>query len=75
MKIHEYQAKDLFSQSVCFPSSKAMWLDRLMKPLRPSKRSAKSLAVVKAQIHAGGRGKRNHHWQHGAARRATGTFC
>ena len=56
MKIHEYQAKELFRQySVPVPEGKVVF------SLEEAKEAAKGLGgfpvVVKAQIHAGGRGK------------------
>src|SRR5687767_13846411 len=56
MKIHEYQAKDLFRKS-------GVAVLRGRVAARPEEAAAAfnelagSLAVVKAQIHAGGRGK------------------
>ena len=56
MKIHEYQAKELFRQySVPVPEGKAVF------SVEEAKEAAQGLSgfpvVVKAQIHAGGRGK------------------
>ncbi|MDA3919001.1 MAG: ADP-forming succinate--CoA ligase subunit beta [Deltaproteobacteria bacterium] len=56
MKIHEYQAKELFRQySVPVPEGKAVF------SVEEAKEAAQNLdgfpVVVKAQIHAGGRGK------------------
>jgi len=56
MKIHEYQAKELFRQyRVPVPEGKAVF------SVEEAKEAAKGLGgfpvVVKAQIHAGGRGK------------------
>jgi len=56
MKIHEYQAKELFRQySIPVPEGKAVF------SVKEAKEAAQGLGgfpvVVKAQIHAGGRGK------------------
>jgi len=57
MKIHEYQAKELFRKyGIPVPQSKACFtVDEAMKAAPTV--SAKGPWVVKAQIHAGGRGK------------------
>jgi len=56
MKIHEYQAKDLFTAyGIAIPPSKLV-----VNPLQAYEASAElggDLLIVKAQIHAGGRGK------------------
>ncbi len=56
MKIHEYQAKDIFRQfKVAVPKSRpAFSIDEAVNVYN---QLGSKLAVVKAQIHAGGRGK------------------
>jgi succinyl-CoA synthetase beta subunit len=61
MKIHEYQARDILSQAGV-PVPPAVTIDnaddaaRVFKEVT-SEMGSKKLAVVKAQVHAGGRGK------------------
>ena len=56
MKIHEFQAKEILRAPAWrFPG--VSWPIRLRRRRPPSHLWAGSLAVVKAQIHAGGRGK------------------
>lgn len=59
MKIHEYQAKDLFKQyGIAVPDGvPANSVEDAVKAAEEMKSSGTSLFVVKAQIHAGGRGK------------------
>ncbi len=59
MKIHEYQAKELFEKSgIAVPAGVATQsVDEAVKAAEEMKSNGTSLFVVKAQIHAGGRGK------------------
>jgi len=59
MKIHEYQAKELFKQyGIAVPGGVATKsVDEAVKATEEMKAKGSSLFVVKAQIHAGGRGK------------------
>ena len=56
MNIHEYQAKELLrSYGVSVPNGQV--LSRAEDAERAAWRISSDIAVVKAQIHAGGRGK------------------
>ncbi|PWN05626.1 ADP-forming succinate--CoA ligase subunit beta [Rhodohalobacter mucosus] len=59
MKIHEYQAKELFKEyGVAVPDGVAATsVEEAVEAAREMKESGTDLFVVKAQIHAGGRGK------------------
>ncbi|WP_234569028.1 ADP-forming succinate--CoA ligase subunit beta [Rhodohalobacter sp. 614A] len=59
MKIHEYQAKELFKEhGIAVPDGVATSsVDEAVKAAEEMKDNGTSLFVVKAQIHAGGRGK------------------
>jgi succinyl-CoA synthetase beta subunit len=59
MKIHEYQAKELFKEyGVAVPDGVAATsVDEAVEAARKMKENGTELFVVKAQIHAGGRGK------------------
>ncbi len=59
MKIHEYQAKELFKNyGIAVPDGVATRsVDEAVKAAEEMKANGTSLFVVKAQIHAGGRGK------------------
>lgn len=59
MKIHEYQAKELFEKSgIAVPAGVATQsVDEAVKAAEEMKSKGTTLFVVKAQIHAGGRGK------------------
>jgi succinyl-CoA synthetase beta subunit len=59
MKIHEYQAKDILKQyNVPVPAGVASTtVDEAVKAAKEMKANGSTLFVVKAQIHAGGRGK------------------
>ncbi len=59
MKIHEYQAKELFKEAgIAVPDGVATSsVDEAVKAAEEMKENGTSLFVVKAQIHAGGRGK------------------
>ncbi len=59
MKIHEYQAKELFKNyGIAVPDGVATSsVDEAVKAAEEMKANGTSLFVVKAQIHAGGRGK------------------
>jgi len=59
MKIHEYQAKELFKENgIAVPGGVAATsVDDAVKAAEDMKANGSSLFVVKAQIHAGGRGK------------------
>lgn len=59
MKIHEYQAKELFKENgIAVPDGVAATsADEAVKAAEEMKAAGSSLFVVKAQIHAGGRGK------------------
>ncbi len=59
MKIHEYQAKELFKNyGVAVPEGVATSsVEEAVKAAEEMKANGTSLFVVKAQIHAGGRGK------------------
>ena len=55
MKIHEYQAKDLFtSYGIPVPDGR---IARSIEEARTAARSLGGVVAVKAQVHAGGRGK------------------
>ncbi len=56
MKIHEYQAKELFKQ-FNIPVSKGYVADSVQQAVENAKKIGGNMWVVKAQIHAGGRGK------------------
>ncbi|SHF20180.1 succinyl-CoA synthetase beta subunit [Fodinibius roseus] len=59
MKIHEYQAKELLKEyNVAVPAGvSATTVDKAVEAAREMKDNGAGLFVVKAQIHAGGRGK------------------
>lgn len=59
MKIHEYQAKEILKQyGVAVPAGiPATSVDEAVEAAQKMKNDGASLFVVKAQIHAGGRGK------------------
>jgi succinyl-CoA synthetase beta subunit len=59
MKIHEYQAKEILADhGVAVPTgSAAQTVDEAVKAAKKMKENGSTLFVVKAQIHAGGRGK------------------
>ena len=59
MKIHEYQAKELFKEAgIAVPDGVATSsVEEAVKAAEEMKDNGTSLFVVKAQIHAGGRGK------------------
>lgn len=59
MNIHEYQAKDILAQyRVAIPAGTAVFtVDEAVAAANAMKANGTSLFVVKAQIHAGGRGK------------------
>ena len=59
MKIHEYQAKEILAKyGVAVPAGiAATSVDQAVKAAEKMKSEGASLFVVKAQIHAGGRGK------------------
>jgi succinyl-CoA synthetase beta subunit len=59
MKIHEYQAKELLKEyNVAVPAGVATTsVDEAVDAAKEMKEDGSSLFVVKAQIHAGGRGK------------------
>lgn len=59
MNIHEYQAKDILAQyGVAIPAGTAVFtVDEAVAAANAMKANGTSLFVVKAQIHAGGRGK------------------
>lgn len=59
MKIHEYQAKELLKDyNVAVPAGVATTsVDEAVEAAKEMKANGSSLFVVKAQIHAGGRGK------------------
>ena len=59
MKIHEYQAKELFEEAgIAVPKGVATSsVDEAVKAAEKMKANGTELFVVKAQIHAGGRGK------------------
>ncbi|MEX0945292.1 MAG: ADP-forming succinate--CoA ligase subunit beta [Balneolaceae bacterium] len=59
MKIHEYQAKELFKEyGIAVPGGVATRsVDEAVKAAEEMKANGTDLFVVKAQIHAGGRGK------------------
>lgn len=59
MKIHEYQAKDILKQyNVAVPAGVASTtVDETVEAAKEMKQNGTTLFVVKAQIHAGGRGK------------------
>ncbi|PAU94922.1 ADP-forming succinate--CoA ligase subunit beta [Aliifodinibius salipaludis] len=59
MKIHEYQAKELLEDyNVAVPAGVATSsVDEAVEAAKEMKENGSSLFVVKAQIHAGGRGK------------------
>lgn len=59
MKIHEYQAKELFKENgIAVPGGVATnSVEDAVKAAEEMKKNGTSLFVVKAQIHAGGRGK------------------
>jgi len=59
MKIHEYQAKEILEQyNVVVPAGEsATTVDDTVKAAEEMKENGATLFVVKAQIHAGGRGK------------------
>ena len=56
MNIHEYQGKEIFRKyGVAVPNGKVAF--HQMKQLKSQKSLVRNVTVVKAQIHAGGRGK------------------
>ena len=56
MNIHEYQAKEIFRQyNVAVPNSKVAFT--VEEAVEAAKELGSEITVVKAQIHAGGRGK------------------
>ena len=56
MKIHEYQAKAILAKfGVPVPRGEVVF--KKMKPAPSAQRLGTPVVVVKAQIHAGGRGK------------------
>lgn len=59
MKIHEYQAKEILNEyNVAVPAGKAVTTtEDAVKAAEQMKENGATLFVVKAQIHAGGRGK------------------
>src|SRR5690625_2354145 len=59
MKIHEYQAKELFNENgIAVPAGiAATSVQEAVRAAESLKESGSTLFVVKAQIHAGGRGK------------------
>jgi succinyl-CoA synthetase beta subunit len=59
MNIHEYQAKEILAQyGVAIPAGTAVFtVDEAVEAANTMKANGTSLFVVKAQIHAGGRGK------------------
>ncbi|MEP1307194.1 MAG: ATP-grasp domain-containing protein, partial [Balneola sp.] len=59
MKIHEYQAKEILKKyNVAVPGGiAATSVDEAVEAAKKMKENGSSLFVVKAQIHAGGRGK------------------
>src|SRR5690606_2616317 len=59
MNIHEYQAKEILKQNgVSVPAGIAAFsVDEAVQAAETLKASGATLFVVKAQIHAGGRGK------------------
>jgi len=59
MKIHEYQAKEILkNNNVAVPAGKvATTVEEAVQAAKEMKNNGSSLFVVKAQIHAGGRGK------------------
>ena len=60
MKLHEYQAKQIFARyGVRIPRGKAVFKQEEIEPAAKAllSESGGEIAVVKAQIHAGGRGK------------------
>jgi len=59
MKIHEYQAKEILKKyNVAVPDGKAATtIDEAVEAAKKMKDNGSTLFVVKAQIHAGGRGK------------------
>jgi succinyl-CoA synthetase beta subunit len=59
MKIHEYQAKEILKEyNVAVPAGVAATsVDEAVKAAKEMKANGATLFVVKAQIHAGGRGK------------------
>lgn len=59
MKIHEYQAKELLKEyNVAVPAGvSATTVDKAVEAAQEMKDNGATLFVVKAQIHAGGRGK------------------
>lgn len=59
MKIHEYQAKEILDDhGIAIPGgSAASSVDEAVKAAKKMKNDGTTLFVVKAQIHAGGRGK------------------
>ncbi|MBC8385167.1 MAG: ADP-forming succinate--CoA ligase subunit beta [Candidatus Cloacimonetes bacterium] len=56
MNIHEYQAKDILKK-YCVPVPKGMLVESLVNAERVPSELGGSMWAVKAQIHAGGRGK------------------
>lgn len=59
MKIHEYQAKEILAKyGVAVPAGiAATTVEETVKAAETLKEQGATLFVVKAQIHAGGRGK------------------
>ena len=56
MKIHEYQAKAILASTAC-PCRAARWRSPPAEAGEIARRLGGGTVVVKAQIHAGGRGK------------------
>ncbi len=57
MNLHEYQSKKLLGELRHPGAGRTAWPPTPTRPRRPRARSAAALWVVKAQVHAGGRGK------------------
>ena len=56
MKVHEYQGKEIF-QKYCIPTPKGIPAFSVEEALKAYDKLESNIVVVKAQIHAGGRGK------------------
>jgi len=56
VNLHEYQAKLILAQ-YGWQCPKAVWPAAPRRPWQPPRQSGGKLWVVKAQVHAGGRGK------------------
>ena len=72
MKIHEYQAKQIFARGRAWPCRGASVADTPQAAAEAFAALGGRMAVVKAQIHAGGRGKGTIADNPRPARRATG---